>query len=103
MDRICEYKTINDWLIYLDNNIKFSFEQAIEYSYSKNIGENFSSISNEISQEEFLAYYFIENALFRTSIFWEMLAQLYNIFFELGLKNDKVYYKKIFNIEKNTV
>lgn len=32
-----------------------------------------------------------------------MLAQLYNIFFELGLKNDKVYYKKIFNIEKNTV
>lgn len=25
MARICEYKTINDSLIYLDNNIKFSF------------------------------------------------------------------------------
>jgi Cthe_2314-like HEPN len=93
---LMQYKTIYDTLRDLDNKIKFSFEKAIYYSYSSNVQNNFSFLNNS-SEEETMAYYYIENALFRTSSLWDMLGQLYRLYYQIEIDQDKVYYKKIFN------
>lgn len=96
LSELMQYKTIYDTLRDLDNKIKLSFEKAIFYSYSSNVQNNFSIINNG-SEEETMAYYYIENALFRTSSLWDMLAQLYRLYFQIEIAQDKVYYKQIFN------
>lgn len=93
---LMQYKTIYDTLRDLDYKIKFSFEKAIYYSYSSNVQNNFS-ILNIGSEEETMAYYYIENALFRTSSLWDMLGQLYRLYYHIEIDQDKVYYKTIFN------
>ncbi len=99
MSKTLKYKTIYDTLVALDKNIKFSFEQAIHFAFSENATKNFHLVTNNNCEEEFLAYYFIENSLFRTSILWDMLAQFYNVFYELKFKKDKIHYKTFFDPE----
>jgi len=94
--KLMQYKTIYDTLRDLDSKIKISFEKGIEYAYSKPVQENFSIVHIN-SEEENLAYYYIENALFRTSSLWDMLAQLYCLFYEIKIPKDRIYYNKIFN------
>lgn len=94
--KLMQYKTIYDTLIDLDWKLKISFEKGIKYTYSKPVQENFS-IVNINSEEEKLAYYYIENALFRTSSLWDMLAQLYCLFYDVKIPKNKIYYNKIFN------
>ncbi len=94
--KIINYKTIYDTLVDIDFKIKYSFDQAIKLAYSKAVKENYSIIHNK-SNEEKMAYYFIENALFRTSTLWDMLAQLYRLKYKLNIKSNNVYYNKIFS------
>lgn len=105
--KLMQYKTLYDTLMYLDWKIKFSFKKSIKYVYSKQVQRNLN-IFHRNSKEENLAYYYIENALFRTSSLWDILAQLYLLFYQIKIKDnktkneviipqDKVYYKKIFN------
>lgn len=94
--KLMQYKTIYDTLRDLDWKIKISFEKGIEYAYSKSVQENFSMFQVN-SEEEKSAYYYIENALFRTSSLWDMLAQLYCLFYEIKIPHDKIYYSRIFN------
>lgn len=96
--RLMQCKTIYDTLRDLDWKIKISLKKGIEYAYSESVQKSFSLISIN-SEEESLAYYYIENALFRTSSLWDMLAQLYCLFYQLNIKKDKIYYNKIFNPE----
>ncbi|WP_318506088.1 Cthe_2314 family HEPN domain-containing protein [Bacillus sp. T3] len=96
LSELMQYKTIYDTLRDLDNKIKLSFQKAINYAYSSNVQNNFS-ILNIGSEEEALAYYYIENALFRTSSLWDMLGQLYRMYYNININQDKVYYKQIFN------
>ncbi|MDF2844440.1 MAG: hypothetical protein K0R00_2866 [Herbinix sp.] len=49
------------------------------------------------SDEERLAFYNIENALFRTSSIWDVLAQLYRLFYNIDISKERVYYKKVFD------
>lgn len=94
--KLMQYKTIYDTLKDLDWKIKLSFEKAIEYAYTESVQEKFSLFKLE-TEEEKIAFYFIENALFRTSSLWDMLAQLYRLFYEIDIPKEKVFYKKIFN------
>lgn len=105
--KLMKYKSIYDTLIDLDWKLKISFEKGIKYAYTKSVQENFSIVHIN-SEEEQLAYYYIENALFRTSSLWDMLAQLYCLFYkikkidektknEVLLQKNEVYYKVIFN------
>lgn len=92
------YKTLYNTLKDIDSKIKYSFEEGIENTYSPAMNNNFSIIAQEPgSREEFLAYYFSENALFRLSTLWDILAQFYNIFYNLGIKKEKIHYAEIFN------
>ena len=84
-----QYKTIHDTLMDLDWKIKLSFENAIKFSYSDTVRNNFNLIRTD-AEEEKLAYYYIENALFRTSSLWDMLAQLYRLFYDIDIPKEKV-------------
>ena len=93
--KLMQYKTLYDTLRDLDYKIKISFVKAIELSYS-DVFKNFS-LFEESSIDEQNTYYFIENALFRTSILWDLLAQFYRLYYEIDIETTKVYYNRIFN------
>lgn len=95
--KIMNYKTIYDTIVDLDAKIQYSFKMAIEYAYSDS---EFKLLSAPESMEEILTFYYIENAVFRTSSCWDMLAQLYRLHYDIDIEPDKVYYKRVFN-EKN--
>lgn len=98
--KLMQYKTIYDTLRDLDWKIKLSFNEAIKYAYSDSVINEFSLIRTDTEEEKF-AYYYIENALFRTSSLWDMLAQVYRLFYDIDIPKDKVYYKQIFNPSKH--
>jgi hypothetical protein len=98
--KIFQYKTLYDTLKDIDKKIKLSFQEAIKYAYSSPVTQNFQMmVSEPTSDEEFLSYYFIENALFRLSTLWDLLAQFYNIYYQLNIPKEKVYYNRMFNPE----
>ncbi len=82
----------------LSLKIKISLLFALKYSYSDEVQQNFTSFSANTNEmdAEFLAYYYIENALFRNVILWDTLAQIYNIEFDLKTPPDKIHYAKFF-------
>jgi hypothetical protein len=88
------YKTIYDTIIDLDEKIKKSFDLAIEWEYRSDI-EKFNMVSPPSIQEK-EAIYYTENAIFRTSVLWDMLAQLYNIHYKNNQHPEKVYYTTLF-------
>lgn len=94
--KLMQYKTIYDTLKDLDWKIKLSFDETIKYAYSESVQKDFSLLKTE-SDNEMLAFYYIENALFRTSSLWDMLAQLYRLFYNIDIPKEKVYYKQIFS------
>lgn len=94
--RLLQYKTLYDTLIDLDFKIKFSFDKAIEYAYSDSVQNNYN-IFKIATEEEYKAIYYSENALFRITILWDLLAQFYRLFYKVDVPKEKVYYKKLFN------
>lgn len=93
--KFMQFKTLYDTLMDLDWKTKFSFNKALELIDSDAL--NKFSIIQESTEEERLIYYYIENALFRTSSLWDILAQFYRLFYDIDEENTKVYYKKIFD------
>lgn len=98
--KLMQYKTIHDTLIDLDYKIKLSFNKGIEYAYSEPVQKHFNMVGSDETEEEKLAYYYIENALFRTSSLWDILAQLYCLFYNIEIPKDKIYYNYLF--KRNT-
>lgn len=96
--KLMQYKTLYDTLRDLDYKIKISFYKAIELAYSEVFNE--FSLFEESSTEQQNTYYFIENALFRTSILWDLLAQFYRLYYDIEIDKTDVYYKQIFNPER---
>lgn len=94
--KILEYNTLYNTLKDLDWKIKTSFEESIKYTYTESVLNHFKMIGKP-SEDENLAYYYIENALFRTITLWDILAQLYRIHYQINISIYKVGYKKIFN------
>ena len=78
------------------NKIGYSLEKAIEYAYSDEVMENYNMLHTS-GNNEWLAYYFIENAMFRVETMWDVLAHIYNIKYDLGEPIYKVYHSRIFS------
>ena len=94
--RLMQYKTLYDTLMDLDWKIKLSFEKAIEYAYSKPAQNNYDVFMDK-TEEEQQTFYYIENALFRTSSLWDLLAQFYRLFYRIDIQKQRVHYNKLFN------
>ena len=86
-------ESIND----LSQKTKISIEKCLT-AYQKVDSEKFNPMTNNLSNYEKKAYYYMENALFREIILWESLAQLYNVYFCLKINIERVNYKKIIDI-----
>lgn len=99
LSKILEYKTISDTLCDLDEKVKLSLKMAIKSSYSHYVFKNFKMLKKP-KGKELLAYYYIENAAFRTSSMWDALAQLYRIKYDIDIDFNRVNYKKIFDPSK---
>ncbi len=100
MVKLMQYKTIYSTLVDLDWKVKHSFNEALKYAYSEQLQKDFSILQVTVSEEEKLAFYYVENALFRTLSSWDMLAQLYRLYYDINVAKEKVYYKQIFDPEK---
>ncbi|MCG7332287.1 Cthe_2314 family HEPN domain-containing protein [Salinicoccus roseus] len=88
-------KTIYDSIIDLDNKIKFSFNHILDYNPSENLSDH--KPFSKPDEKEAEAIYYVENIVFRTSILWDMLAQLCNIYWKTNIPIDSIYYKTFFN------
>ena len=68
---------------------------------------NFESIDKdfnpalEISRDEFQMFYYLENIIYRQITLWDLLAQFYNIHYDLNLPIEKIEYKRFFNNHSN--
>lgn len=99
--KLMMYRVIYETIADVNWKIKISFDEAIKYSMKESLSlEHFNPIK-ELCFEEQMARYYIENALFRLSTLWDMLAQLYNLFYDLDLEPNKIHYKNIFCKEEN--
>ena len=91
------YKTLYDTITDLDRKIKKSFNLALRWEYSSDI-DRFNMVAPPSPEEE-EAIYYTENAIFRTSALWDLLAQLYNIKYKDNSNPEKVYYNILFHNE----
>ncbi len=83
-------ESIND----LSNKTRISIEKCID-EYQKVNYNTFNPMNNILSENENNACYYFENALFREIILWDSLAQLLNLYYNLGKDVKKVSYKNI--------
>lgn len=89
------FTTIYHTILDMDDKIKFSLREAIKWADDEDI-DHWNPISPPSSNES-MSIYFTENAVFRTSVLWDMLAQLYNIKAQIGKPIEKVYANQIFH------
>lgn len=89
------YKTLYDTIVDLDSKIKKSIDLALHWEYSSDI-DHFNMVSPP-SNEEMEAIYYTENAVFRISALWDLLAQLYNVKHKNNHNPDKVFYHALFH------
>jgi len=87
--------SIYDTIIDLNTKIKYSFEMAAMYNPSENLMDH--KMFEKPSGNEMKALYYIENMIFRTSTFWDMLAQLCNVFWKVRKPVNKIYTESFFH------
>lgn len=92
--KVLKYKHFLESINDLSYKTKKSIEKCVE-AYQKTNIKDFNPIGNQISKEENDAYYYMENALFREVILWDSLAQLYNLYYDMGIDAEKIHYKNV--------
>lgn len=94
------YQTIYKSIKHVDFYVKKSLYDALGMIYAQDY-KDFSMLFQSANEFEVGAIYYVENAVFRTIILWDFLAQLYNEYFDVGLKRKNVSYKRLFKSQKN--
>ncbi len=89
------YATIYNTIIDADKKIKISLNEAIKWADDPDSVE--WKPLQAPSEEEYSAIYYTENAVFRTSVLWDLLAQLFNLKEKIGRPFDEVYTAQIFH------
>lgn len=89
------YATIYHTLLDVDWKIKYSLYKAIDYAESADF-QKWNPIK-PASKNEKMALYYVENAIFRTEVLWELLAQMFNMKENIGKPIDKIYAAQLFH------
>ncbi len=87
--------TILKSIVDVDLKIKYSLHLAAELAEV----EDFKALNpfKTPPENESLAHYYVENAVFRLEILWDLLAQFYNVLIENGTPPDKIYSTQFFH------
>lgn len=89
------YATIYHTLLDVDWKIKISLLKAIDYAEAADF-QTWNPIKPP-SEDERMALYYVENAVFRTEVLWDLLAQMFNIKENLGKPIEKIYATQLFH------
>ena len=100
LGKVSKYLAFNTSIYENDFSIKYSLKKALHIWYDTNLSSSFEAISNDKYSDERLLYYYIENAIFRITTLWDILANIYNIYYEINIKSRDIYYKKLLCIDK---
>lgn len=99
--KTAQYRTLYQTVENLDVKIKVSFDIAIQYLNSDVIKGSFEP-TKAPCQEEKIVIYYLENALFRISSLWDILAQFYNLLYNLKMDPQRLDCGKVFRKERKT-
>lgn len=95
------YATIYNSIIDINNKIRYSIKTSIQFA--DELDTNRWDPLEPPSKEELTATYYVENAIFRIEILWDLLAQLSNIKYRINKPVDKIYSEKFFkDLKKHT-
>ena len=97
-----KYETLYRTFLGLNEKISYSLVLAIKYTYTDEVTSDFGVLSSSTENEK-LAFYYIENAIFRTLTLWDILAQIYNIYCCINLPIKNIHYKDFFKNKLKTV
>lgn len=86
---------IYEMVIDLDDKIKYSFDRALKCKLTY---DNYNPFA-EPDEREKLAYYYIENIIFRTEILWGLLAQVCNIYWCIDEPINRIYTRRFFETQ----
>lgn len=90
--------TIYDSIYDLYTKIRFSFYSAADCNLSESLA-GYNPFAPTSANEKF-SEYFIENMAFRTGTMWDLLAQLYNEFWQSEIPIDRLYYTTFFIMQR---
>lgn len=96
-----KYRTLFRTVLDLDWKIKISFDNALIYGTSDEVKEKFQPMRPPCHDEK-ISIYYMENALLRVSILWDILAQLYNLICGLKMDPKKLDCGKVFSKDNLT-
>lgn len=95
VQKFFSYATIYHTLIDVDWKIKFSLYKAIDFAETVDF-QMWNPIKPP-SEDEKMALYYVENAIFRTEVLWDLLAQMFNMKEKIGKPIDKIYAAQLFH------
>ena len=93
LQRFSTYAALYNAVLDVDEKVKVSLANAIHYAPPLS---KYNPFCPQSEVERASAYY-TENAIFRTEILWDLLAQMFNLKEGLGKPIDKVYAKQVFH------
>ena len=93
--QLFSYNTIYESIVDIDKKIKHSIVLGTQFAEIP-VGNEWNPFEKP-SESEWEALYYTENALYRVSVLWDLLAQLFNIKENLGRPNDKIYAEQLFH------
>lgn len=89
------FATIYHSIVDIDSKIKYSIERAV--SFADEIEFSTWKPIDPPSSNEAKSLYYVENAVFRVAVLWDLLAQLFNIKENIGKPTTKVYASQLFH------
>ena len=89
------FATIYHTILDVDKKIKYSFKESIRWTDEITF-EKWNPLYLPSANEQ-KALYYVENAVFRTEVLWDLLAQMFNIKENLGKPIEKVYAAQLFH------
>lgn len=97
-DKLFSYNTIYESILDIDRKIKHSILLGTQYAEAP-IDDCWKPFESP-SDSEWEALYYVENAIFRIAILWDLLAQLFNLKEDLGNPVERIYVEQLFGAQQ---
>lgn len=87
--------TVYNSIVDVNDKIQFSLRESIKLP--EELEQKDWNPIKDTNEKEWRSIYYMENAIFRIEILWNLLAQLFNLAKEIGKDNTKIHTKQFFH------